>query len=574
MEEGLGRYKLLRKVGSGSEGNVWEAEDTKFGGGRRVALKTIELAGKTDVQIDAILARFDQSADIAARLQHRDIVMVLDKGLDPFKNEAYLVMEFVDGVTLRDLLREHPQPPLSQVVAIMCHTLGAIGYCHRAGVVHRDIKPGNLMVETGNFVKVADFGRAHSDSSHLSLTDPDQMIGTPLYMSPEQFTGRVPTGPKSDIWACGVVLYEMLTGRWPFEGENWQIVSNKVQNEKIVPPSRYAPKLPAAMDRIVQRALEKNPDKRFASAEAFAEELAAVLLDSERKGARRSPWPVVAAVAGVAVIGGGGAAAWYLTRPKPPAPKLELAVAPPPAPTPTSAPPAPTFQERVARIGCSALDLQAAGPRDGQHYRIRGLLGEGGPERELDAIRQAFPAVDIQAGWTTFPASAAGCRLIEILRPDLSFNDAPGVKMTITGGEAKVYLHKSFNFDVTMPDFAGFLWVDYLDSEHTISHFELDTKGLPLRYGTGQLLHLPSKGHDYTLDSGPFGRDLVFAIVMSTVPPGSEIPDNGSAAEAGESYATQLQSMIRQVKATGGRVSATVSVVETIGHEAPGGGRR
>ena len=312
MEEGLGRYKLLRKVGSGSEGNVWEAEDTKFGGGRRVALKTIELAGKTDVQIDAILARFDQSADIAARLQHRDIVMVLDKGIDPVRNEAYLVMEFVNGVTLRDLLRETPQPPLSQIVAIMCHTLGAIGYCHRAGVVHRDIKPGNLMVETGNFVKVADFGRAHSDSEQLSLTAPDQMIGTPLYMSPEQFTGAVGTGPKSDIWACGVVLYEMLTGRWPFEGENWQIVANKVQNEKIVPPSRYDPKLPPAIDRIVQRALEKNPDKRFASAEAFAAELAAIPLGAETRRQGGFRWQL-AGMAG-ALIAGAGVGGWYFQR--------------------------------------------------------------------------------------------------------------------------------------------------------------------------------------------------------------------------------------------------------------------
>ena len=568
MEDGLGRYKLLKKVGSGSEGNVWEAEDTKFGGGRRVAVKTVDLAGKTDVQIDAILARFDQSADTAARLAHRDIVMVHDKGLDPFQNQAYLVMEFVDGVTLRDLLQETPKLPLKRVITIMCHTLGAIGYCHKKGVVHRDIKPGNLMVDTGDFVKVADFGRAHSYFAALALTEPDQMIGTPLYMSPEQFNGSVPTGPRSDIWACGVVLYEMLTGHWPFEGENWQIVSNKVQNEKIVPPSRHDPSLPSAIDRIVQRALEKNPEKRFATAEAFAEELAAIPLGTDvRTRGGPPPWWAFAGGGAIAVLAAGGA--WYLKQPAPvavaplPPPKIEAAAPQSPVTVTVGA-----LQDRVAAIGCTALDVQATSPRDGKHFLIRGFLGEGAPELELETIKQAYPGVEIRPAWTTFPMSAAACRVLAVLRPDLSFNEAPGVKMTIPGAEAKVYLHNSFKFDVTMPDFGGFLWVDYLDSEHTLAHFELDPKGKPLRHGASELLHLPSPGHDYTLDSGPFGRDLVFAIVTSTVPPGNDVPES-SAVEAGEFYATQLQSMIKQVKATGGRVSATVAVVETIGREAP-----
>ena len=558
MEDGLDRYRIGRQIGSGSEGNVHEAWDKKFSD-RRVAIKLVPLAGKSDAQVQAILARFDQGANIVGRLNHRDIIQVTDKGVDRASNTAFLVMEFVEGETLKDLLKRGGPRQFRRNIDIMVRTLRALDYCHKQRIWHRDIKPGNLMVGSDGGVKVADFGRARADSDDMSLTDPDQMIGTPLYMSPEQFHGKTPTQATSDIWSCGVVLYEMLTGRWPFEGETWRIVGHKVEHEPVVPPSRMMPDVPATLDAVVLKALNKNPADRFKTAEEFAVALLAALPDEAVVSPpRRFGWrvTVAAAFAGavplvLAALYWPAIAGWLMRD------------------TRTAPPPVLSLEQQIAGIPCTTVHAIPRGAPG--HYLLHGLIGEGKPRQALEAIIRTAEPGTIDRDIETFPGSPTACHLIDTVRPIMAGANGGGVKVSMVNGEHAIRLHHPFQFDVRMPDFGGLLWVDYLDSAQNMYHFEMDPSGSPIHYDAGETLKLGRMRNDgtfrYNLDDGPFGRDLIVALVASEALPGYVWASTGAGyPEEGDFAVTQLAAAIRAWRQRGAKVSADVIMVETIDH--------
>jgi eukaryotic-like serine/threonine-protein kinase len=235
---------------------------------RKVAIKTILSEHLADGGASAI-ARFKREAQAGGRLQHPGIVAVYEYGEDP--GFAYIVMEYVEGQELRKLMRERGRFELSDSIEVMRQLLSALGYSHERGVVHRDIKPANVMVLSGLQIKVMDFGIARIESS--SMTQVGTVLGTPTHMAPEQLMGETADG-RTDLWAAGVIFYELLSGRSPFAAESPAAVMHRVMHGEPMPPSRMAADVPAVFDAIIARALQKGAEQRFQSAKEFADALA------------------------------------------------------------------------------------------------------------------------------------------------------------------------------------------------------------------------------------------------------------------------------------------------------------
>src|ERR1700722_14975262 len=207
----LGKYQIRGVLGRGAMGTVYDGWDPVIG--RRVAIKTVGLLDNADAEAREGLARFKNEAQAAGRLSHRNIVSVYDYGESD--ENAYIVMEFVEGQSLKQCLDAGQRFPLAETVRIMEHLLAGLQYSHDQGVMHRDIKPGNVILAKDGQVKLADFGIARIESSAMTMIG--TVLGTPAYMSPEQLMGQ-PTDRRTDIYSAGVLLYQLLTGVRPFEG--------------------------------------------------------------------------------------------------------------------------------------------------------------------------------------------------------------------------------------------------------------------------------------------------------------------------------------------------------------------
>jgi beta-lactam-binding protein with PASTA domain/tRNA A-37 threonylcarbamoyl transferase component Bud32 len=258
-----GRYELDGVVGRGGMAEVYRARDIRLD--RIVAIKTL----RTDLARDQIFqARFRREAQSAASLNHPSIVAVYDTGEDMMTGipVPYIVMEFVDGRTVRDLLQDGHRLLPDRSLEIIDGVLRALDYSHQAGIVHRDIKPGNVMVTRNGDVKVMDFGiaRAMSDAQS-TMTQTAQVIGTAQYLSPEQARGeRVDS--RSDLYSAGCLLYELLTGRPPFTGDSPVAIAYQHVRENPIPPSRVDPDVPPWADAIVLKAMAKSPADRYQTA--------------------------------------------------------------------------------------------------------------------------------------------------------------------------------------------------------------------------------------------------------------------------------------------------------------------
>jgi eukaryotic-like serine/threonine-protein kinase len=258
-----GRYELDGIVGRGGMAEVYRARDLRLD--RVVAVKTL----REDLARDQTFqARFRREAQSAASLNHPSIVAVYDTGEDTTATShvPFIVMEYVDGRTIRDLLRDDRRLLPERALEITDGVLRALDYSHRAGIVHRDIKPGNVMLNRQGEIKVMDFGiaRAVADTQ-ATMTQTAQVIGTAQYLSPEQARGER-VDARSDLYSVGCLLYELLTGRPPFTGDSPVAIAYQHVREAPIPPSRVDPELPPWADPIVLRAMEKDPDERYQSA--------------------------------------------------------------------------------------------------------------------------------------------------------------------------------------------------------------------------------------------------------------------------------------------------------------------
>jgi eukaryotic-like serine/threonine-protein kinase len=258
--EVAGRYRIEGRLGAGGMSTVFRATDSVLE--RPVAIK---LLAEHLAEDEAFVARFRREALAAAKLMHPNVVQVFDSGRDPESDRHYIVMEYVDGPSCADLLREHKRLEIDETVAIVRDACQALDYAHRAGVIHRDVKPGNLLVasETGT-MKLADFGIAKA-AEQTRITQVGSVLGTAAYLSPEQARGDE-AGPESDIYSLGVCTYQFLTGRLPHEYSSLTELALKQQEESVERIATYRPDVPPELDAAVRVALERAPETRYGNA--------------------------------------------------------------------------------------------------------------------------------------------------------------------------------------------------------------------------------------------------------------------------------------------------------------------
>jgi serine/threonine-protein kinase len=273
----IGRYKILEELGRGAMGIVYRAKDPALD--RIVALKTIVLADDADGRKD-YQKRLALEARAAGRLTHPNIVTTFDFGEEG--ELAYIAMELLEGVELRERLKQGPLPA-AEAVDIAVQVADGLGFAHERGIVHRDIKPGNIMLLERGDVKIMDFGIARMRSEDFK-TSTGMVLGTPRFMSPEQIAG-MPVDHRSDIFSLGVVLYEMLTGSMLFAGEDTPQIAHNVSNVEHAPPSRHNPDATSMLDFVVARALKKDPAVRYQDAYELAADLRTCLAELRHRSA-------------------------------------------------------------------------------------------------------------------------------------------------------------------------------------------------------------------------------------------------------------------------------------------------
>ncbi|MBK7931124.1 MAG: serine/threonine protein kinase [Bryobacterales bacterium] len=425
--ERIGRYQITGELGRGGMGIVYRAQDPAIG--RTVAIKTIRLDSISDpAELRQLRDRLLREARSAGLLSHPSIVTIYDIGQEG--NMAYIAMEFVQGVTLEQLVRDKGPLPGDELIRVLQATAEALDHAHGQGIIHRDVKPANIMISDAGAVKITDFGVAKIASQNM--TQADMILGTPSFMSPEQIEGR-PIDGRSDQFALGVIAYELLTGERPFVGDTLPGLLYQIVKQEPVSPHLLNSTLRDSVSRVIAQALDKHPDQRFLKCTAFVRALEAALNESRGwraipKGAaasqdtvaapavsqasvtlppprrssrdleddppaRSNRWPFIAAAAGVLAAAGAGYV-YYLNRPYVPAPQPEAVAeqtAPPPAakadrPSPMPPPPGQTQTSTPPTPAPTTPTPAPTEPRPG---------GQSAAPRPSDAPQAGSTIVDI-----------------------------------------------------------------------------------------------------------------------------------------------------------------------------------
>ena len=611
--ETLGKYAIRRLLGRGAMGAVYEGWDPIIA--RRVAIKTVRIPDASDPETAEALARFRREAQAAGRLTHPNIVGVFDYG--ETDDLAYIVMEFVDGPTLKSLLDKQERFALADIVRIMDDLLAGLQFSHERGVVHRDIKPANVMLTSSGQAKIADFGIARIESS--SMTQAGTVLGTPAYMSPEQFMGQV-VDSRTDIYSSGVLLYQLLTGDRPFDG-GMSAIMHKALNTEPPAPSLITVTAPLSLDAVVRRAMAKRPDDRFASAVAFAEAMRTALAHpSEPVGdddatmvvapvpsvlpsamvlpkqpASRSTIPIIATAVAVLLLAFGGAAWWLVPRTVTQAPVQAVAIntpvpATPPAPAQTSAIvssplplPSPAVQPENQQLTMARTDglrrqiaqwasnqgcaLLGGGVGDNGSAALSGLASN----RILDDLRQGIAGIASPSNidWRVNGVDHVFCPALDALHPIVpAFGATGGSRLGLEMADGKTRLHDGENVRVklVMPDFASQLRVDYIVHDGSVQHLypqladpangiKADT---PRTYASGEPVDLR---HPSWVIGAPYGTDMIIAVASSEPLFDHQRPRN---AETVEAYLHDLQEAIDDARRRGVRMAGAAVTLEAL----------
>lgn len=272
------RYELLQQIGTGGMAVVYRAKDLMLE--RPVAIKVLRQDYSDN---EAFRERFRLEARAAANLSHPNIVTVHDFGFD--SDRLYLVMEYMPGTDLKTILKEKVRLPIDESVRLMIQAAAGIGYAHRAGLVHCDVKPHNMLVAPDQRLKVTDFGIARAMASIMPDEQHDIVWGSPLYFSPEQAAGAAPS-PASDVYSLGVVLYELVTGRLPFHHKDPTELARLHREVQPVPPRRLNPEIPEALEQIILKILSKEPSARYRTADQLSRVLSSFLESGELLAAK------------------------------------------------------------------------------------------------------------------------------------------------------------------------------------------------------------------------------------------------------------------------------------------------
>ena len=270
--QSLGRYTLKGVLGQGAMGLVYDGHDPKLN--RRVAIKTILTRKLSPDAAKMATVRFQREVRAVARLNHGNIVQVYDFGTEG--DLAYIVMEFIEGKELKDYLDGKERFDLKRIYAVMTQLLDALHFAHEAKIIHRDVKPANVMITRAGLAKLADFGVARftePDAEQMEATRAGTIVGTPSYMAPEQIQGQ-PLDGRCDIFSAGIILYQLLTWQKPFTGSQWELAKKIIEDDPVWPSKLMD--IPPDLDKVVARALAKQAERRYATAGQFAEAIKTV----------------------------------------------------------------------------------------------------------------------------------------------------------------------------------------------------------------------------------------------------------------------------------------------------------
>ncbi|MBQ1390649.1 MAG: Stk1 family PASTA domain-containing Ser/Thr kinase, partial [Firmicutes bacterium] len=282
------RYEIISRIGTGGMADVYKAQDHKLN--RLVAVKVMKAEFREDL---GFVAKFQKEAQAAAKLSHPNVVNVYDVGED--RGLYYIVMELVDGITLKSYISRKGKLSVKEATSIAIQVSLGLEEAHNGGIVHRDVKPQNIIISTDGKVKLSDFGIAKAINSNTITAS---VMGSVHYSSPEQVRGGF-SDAKSDIYSLGITMYEMVTGRVPFDGDSTVSIAIKHLQEEMIPPSRYTPDLPYSMEQIILKCTQKNSERRYHTIGDLIEDLKRSLMDPQgdfvRIGEDSSPVTVMAA---------------------------------------------------------------------------------------------------------------------------------------------------------------------------------------------------------------------------------------------------------------------------------------
>ena len=264
----FGRYEIVAELGRGAMGVVYKARDPQID--RIVAVKTVSMWGQEREGETDFRMRFLNEAQAAGRLHHAGIVSIFDVGESPENKDPYIVLEYVSGESLNKVLAREKKLALPRALQVAEEIAEALDYAHIQGVVHRDIKPGNILLTEDGHAKIADFGIAKLNLAHFTL--PGKVMGTPAYMAPEQLSGEG-VDRRTDLFSLGVILYAMVAGHSPFQGNSATTVCFKVANREHLSASHYDLALPPELDQVISRAMAKDPGQRYQTGAEFAEDI-------------------------------------------------------------------------------------------------------------------------------------------------------------------------------------------------------------------------------------------------------------------------------------------------------------
>lgn len=609
----LGKYEIRGTLGQGAMGLVYDGWDPLIM--RRVAIKTVALAQEDDADAAEGVERFRREAQAAGRLQHPNIVSVFDFG--ETESLAYIVMEFMDGGTLKDLLDRDRKLVPAQACEMMGQVLSALAYSHARGVVHRDVKPANIMLDQHGAVKLGDFGIARIESSSMTLVG--DVLGTPAYMAPEQFLGET-ADARADIFASGATLFHLMTGTRPYEGSRTTVRQKVLTATRAPSASERAADVPPALDAVLQRAMARQAADRFQTASDFANAVRNSLVtravaepadndstvyvrsaDADATQAMPRPAaPVEAAkpvarrvapagllAAGSVLLAAGGAAAWYFTQSKPAtqlppqaAPALRAvpragvpALVPNNPQTPPAAPATPPTPAEAARaagvaaggVNCALVRVQ---PTD-TGLSVGGISGAGEPLNSLHAL-VSKAARGLQVDWAVASFQGPYCAPLAGVRAawnsgsmeiGLQNQDREGLAPPGT-----VLLENQFMKPVVSGlDFPAWLRVDDFDSNGNVTHMYPQVKANGFfadpskELHVGKALVLGRAPHNQFGVGAPFGTDLIVAVASSE----KLLPANRPNVEKASVYLAELQSAIDAASAHGDRLAAGAMAVTT-----------
>jgi eukaryotic-like serine/threonine-protein kinase len=573
----LGKYELRGRVGQGAMGTVYDGWDPAIA--RRVAIKTVTLPAHPDPETAELIARFRREAQAAGRLNHPSIVAVHDYGETDAL--AYIVMEYVDGPSLKSLLDRQERFALPEIRRIMDDLLAGLQFCHELGVIHRDVKPANVMLTADRRAKLADFGIARIEDN--SITQAGEVLGTPAYMAPEQFIGQV-VDSRADIYAAGVLLYQLLTGERPFEGSASSIM-HKVLNVTPPAPSRLSVVTPLPLDPVVLRAMAKRPEDRFPSAASFAAAIRAALdapaelgtggeatrvLSVPGVAAPRPPAPKITArrrsraaigagVLGLALLASEGAW-WVWWRPAGPDQTVvaTLPAAPPAGPAPAAPTAAPkgvaalrrTIAATIAGTSCVLVTTNVASDNS---VTVRGLAAEDADKLLLARLHHiiAWPPLT----WQVRMISRHFCTAVAVVRPVTPLAGAPEFGLALLPAGAAVPLR------VTLPRFAAYARVDVLHDDGSIVHLYPAAAAQPQPLEPGSTLRPDDAGASLPHPQAG-GRSLIIAVAASKPLVLQHTPATIEVTSA--RYLMDLDTAISAARSAGVEVTATVLPFDTV----------